>query len=228
MSDRWGARRVMFWVLSSSCVISFAVIVPKMEILSPGRGITATRAGAVTAASTATIAVDGRPYPLVPKPLAFADMDASLLVFPMKDVWQEPTVEVGQHVQKGELLARGVTRIFFQANVWIFAALVTVLGAIWGIGKAAVYKYIPDYFPDQVGVVGGMVGVLGGLGGFFCPILFGYLLEWTGLWTSCWMLMFALSVACVLWMRRSVRALKAASGSEVSDRQGRRHERTMP
>ena len=59
-------------------------------------------------------------------------------------------------------------------------------GSIWGIGMGAVYKYIPDYFPEEVGVVGGMVGVLGGLGGFFCPIIFGYLLEGTGLWTSCW------------------------------------------
>ena len=56
-----------------------------------------------------------------------------------------------------------------------------------GIGKAAVYKHIPDYFPDDVGVVGGIVGVLGGLGGFVCPVIFGYLLDATGLWTSCWM-----------------------------------------
>jgi len=75
-----------------------------------------------------------------------------------------------------------------------------MLGSIWGIGKAAVYKLIPDYFPEEVGVVGGMVGVLGGLGGFFCPIIFGYLLEGTGLWTSCWMFMFLLSLACLIWM----------------------------
>ena len=46
----------------------------------------------------------------------------------------------------------------------MFTFLVFVLGIIWGIGKAAVYKHIPDYFPEEVGVVGGMVGVLGGLG----------------------------------------------------------------
>jgi NNP family nitrate/nitrite transporter-like MFS transporter len=101
---------------------------------------------------------------------------------------------------KKELLAKGVTRIFFQANVWIFAGLILLLGSIWGIGKAAVYKLIPDYFPEEVGVVGGMVGVLGGLGGFFCPIVFGYLLEYTGLWTSCWMFMFILSLVCLLWL----------------------------
>jgi len=65
---------------------------------------------------------------------------------------------------------------------------------------AAVYKHIADYFPEEVGVVGGMVGLLGGLGGFFCPIIFGYLLNWTGLWTTCWMFMLLLSLVCLIWM----------------------------
>jgi NNP family nitrate/nitrite transporter-like MFS transporter len=123
-----------------------------------------------------------------------------MLILPSKQTWQEPVVEIGQQVKKKELLAKGVTRIYFQANVWIFAVFVILLGSVWGIGKAAVYKLIPDYFPEEVGVVGGMVGVLGGLGGFFCPIIFGYLLEGTGLWTSCWMFMFLLSLVCLVWM----------------------------
>jgi NNP family nitrate/nitrite transporter-like MFS transporter len=142
---------------------------------------------------------------LVEKPVEVVGGDHSVLVLPKKDVWQAPVVEVGQRVERRELLARGVTRIYFQANVWIFAVLVILLGSVWGTGKAAVYKYIPDYFPEEVGVVGGMVGVLGGLGGFFCPIVFGYLLEWTGLWTSCWMFMLALSLACLAWMHKVVR-----------------------
>ena len=88
----------------------------------------------------------------------------------------------------------------FQANVWIFAILAIILGSIWGIGKAAVYKHIPDYYPNEVGVVGGMVGLIGGLGGFVGPIIFGYLLELTGLWTTCWMFMFILSAICLFWM----------------------------
>ena len=119
----------------------------------------------------------------------------------------EWTKKVGDVVSKKQLLAKGVTRIHFQANVWIFAVLVLLLGSIWGIGKAAVYKHIPDYFPEEVGVVGGMVGVLGGLGGFFCPIIFGYLLEWTGLWTSCWMFMFLVSIVCLAWMHHVVRLM---------------------
>ena len=71
---------------------------------------------------------------------------------------------------------------------------------MWGIGKAAVYKHIPEYFPNEVGVVGGMVGVLGGLGGFVSPILFGYFVDETGLWTSSWMFMLFLSVIFLWWM----------------------------
>ena len=50
-----------------------------------------------------------------------------------------------------------------------FVILVFFLGVAMGIGKAAVYKHIPEYFPDNVGSVGGLVGMLGGLGGFFPP-----------------------------------------------------------
>ena len=69
------------------------------------------------------------------------------------------------------------------------------------------YKHIPDYFPHDVGVVGGIVGVLGGLGGFVCPVIFGYLLKATGLWTSCWMFFFVLIAVCLVWMHVVVRRL---------------------
>ena len=116
--------------------------------------------------------------------------------------------KVGQVVNRRDLLAKGVTKIYFQANVWIFAFLVVLLGSVWGVGKAAVYKHIPDYFPEEVGVVGGMVGVIGGLGGFFCPIIFGYLLETTGLWTSCWMFMWVISVVCLFWMHNVIQRME--------------------
>lgn len=198
LSDMFGGRKIMYWVLGSSTMICFMLIVPKMEIYSPGRGVMAKRAGVVKEVTPATVMVSDQSYALKGKPATLENFDSGVLVLPGKQTWQEPVVTAGQTVKKKELLAKGVTRIYFQANVWIFAVLVLVLGTIWGIGKAAVYKLIPDYFPEEVGVVGGMVGVLGGLGGFVCPIVFGYLLEWTGLWTSCWMFMLTLSVACLI------------------------------
>lgn len=200
MSDRFGGRRVMYWVLGSSLVLSFLLTVPKMEITSPGKGIVADRDGVVTSVDANSITVGDKTYPLIARRDGSVNLDDRMLVFPTKEAWQEPAVEVGQSVKRKELLARGVTKIYFQANVWIFAVLVMLLGIVWGIGKAAVYKHIPEYFPEEVGVVGGMVGVLGGLGGFVSPIIFGYLLDGTGLWTSSWMFMLFLSAVCLLWM----------------------------
>jgi NNP family nitrate/nitrite transporter-like MFS transporter len=77
-----------------------------------------------------------------------------------------------------------------------------------GIGKAAVYKYIPEYFPTEVGVVGGAVGVLGGLGGFFCPIIFGYLLRGIGLWTTTWIFFFFLALVCLIWLHITVKRIR--------------------
>ena len=122
----------------------------------------------------------------------------------MIEGWHEPVVKIGDEVKKKELLARGVTRIFFQANVWIFSGFVLLIGIAWGIGMGGVYKFIPEYFPNEVGVVGGTVGVLGGLGGFFFPIIFGYLLQFSGVWTSSWFLMLLLSLTCFTWFHSVV------------------------
>ena len=215
MSDKWGAQKVMYGVLGSSVLICFMLLIPQMEINSPGKGVMAQRAGIVTAVSESSITVGDQQYTVVIRSGKLEDVDNQVLVLPTKDVWQEPIVQVGDEVTKKQLLARGVTQIYFQANVWIFAVLVILIGSIWGIGKAGVYKYIPDYFPDEVGVVGGMVGVLGGLGGFFCPIIFGYLLEGTGLWTSCWMFMMLLSLTCLIWMHRVVTKMKKSQVPEL-------------
>ncbi len=200
ISDRFGGRKVMYWVLGLTIFISFLLIIPRMEITSPGKGVVATRDGVVTSISKTQIAVNDTEYTLEAKTENLRDYDGETMVFPVKEAWQEPVVEVGQTVQKKELLAKGVTKIFFQANVWVFSVLVIFLGIVWGAGMAAVFKHIPEYFPDEVGVVGGMVGVLGGLGGFVSPIIFGYLLDYTGLWTSSWMFVFVIATICIIWM----------------------------
>ena len=205
LSDVMGARGVMYWVLGLSVAISFMLVIPKMEIYSPGQGILAARGGTVTEVSESVVVVDGKRYQLELQDSSFDDLDEKLLVFPTKMMWQEPVVEAGQVIKRRELIAKGVTKIYFQANVWIFAFFVVLLGSVWGVGKAAVYKHIPDYYPEQVGVVGGMVGVIGGLGGFVCPIIFGYLREGTGLWTSCWMFMWVISAICLFWMHNVIR-----------------------
>ncbi len=214
MSDRWGARAVMYWVFGLSLVCCGLLVVPQMDIQSPGSGVMSRRPGTVSAVSTSAIVVDTSAgpveYALIEKggPLATdEERHSGMIILPRSVSWQEPVVEAGQEVRKKELLARGVTHIFFQANVWVFTGLSLILGSVMGIGKAAVYKHIPDYFPNDVGVVGGIVGVLGGLGGFICPIIFGYLLKQTGLWTTCWMFFFVLTAVCLVWMHLTIRRL---------------------
>lgn len=215
MSDRWGARLVMYWVFGTSLLCCALLVVPQMDIYSPGSGVMAKAQGTVHSVSQGEIVVDNpkrgmMTYALKPKGddlVSLEERRSGLLILPRSQSWQEPVVEVGHEVHKKQLLARGVTQIFFQANVWIFTTLSLILGAVMGIGKAAVYKHIPDYFPNDVGVVGGIVGVLGGLGGFVCPVIFGYLLKETGLWTSCWMFFFVLVAVCLLWMHLAIRRM---------------------
>jgi NNP family nitrate/nitrite transporter-like MFS transporter len=127
-------------------------------------------------------------------------------------------VKPGDKVTKKQLLAQGTTRIYFQANMWIFIVLVMLMGMTWGIGTAAVFKHIPDYFPAQIGLVGGMVGLIGGLGGFVGPILFGYLLTLTGLWTSSWMFIWILSMLCIIWMYLVITKMMGKRSPELTDK----------
>jgi len=85
-----------------------------------------------------------------------------------------------------------------------FMALMFLLGIFMSLGKAAVYKHIPEYYPNNVGAVGGVVGMVGGLGGFLLPLTFGMLLDLTGLWSSCFMLLFVLVVTALSWMHFAI------------------------
>lgn len=199
ISDVFGARMTMYWVLGVTAFCCLLLFFPRMDIQSPGNGVTAIKPGVVTKVTPSEIVVDSISYPLTPRVERIYSDDA-LLLWPLIDTWHEPAVKVGDTVARKQLLARGVTHIYFQANVWVFTVLVFIVGIAMGIGKAAVYKYIPDYYPEQVGVVGGIVGVIGGLGGFVCPIIFGYLLKAIGLWTTTWMFFFLLAMVCLVWL----------------------------
>ncbi len=89
-----------------------------------------------------------------------------------------------------------------------FVVAIFLLGFFMSLGKAAVYKHIPVYYPDHVGAVGGLVGMIGGLGGFVLPIVFGAMLDLTGVWTSCFMLMFAIVATALVWMHFSIRVME--------------------
>ncbi|MDI9674924.1 MFS transporter, partial [Pseudomonas aeruginosa] len=101
-------------------------------------------------------------------------------------------------------------------NVWLFTFLVFVVGIAQGFGKASVYRIIHDYYPSNMGTVGGMVGVIGGLGGFCLPILFGYAADHIGVRSSCFMLLFGLTVVCMVWMHYAIKQQRRIDGQAAS------------
>ena len=52
--------------------------------------------------------------------------------------------------------------------------------ALLGAGNGAVFKLVPELFPQSVATVTGLVGAIGGLGGFFPPLLLGFFRDRTG------------------------------------------------
>ena len=156
LSDRFGARTVMYGVLGTCVVVSFL--------------------------------------------LMFPDVHLSFHVPPRY------AAEVG-----------GKLEVSLRVGPGLFTALVFVLGLAMGIGKAAVYKHIPHYFPDRVGAVGGLVGVIGGLGGFVMPILFGALAQRTGLPTTTFMFLFVVSLASLVWMLLVVHRIAREAAPRVAE-----------
>jgi MFS transporter, NNP family, nitrate/nitrite transporter len=125
LSDKYGARRIMYWTLGVSVAVSFILSYPPTEYIVQG--------------------------------------------------------------------IRGPMTFRLETGLFAFTVLVFVLGFFMSLGKAAVYKHIPVYYPRHVGSVGGVVGLVGGLGGFVLPILFGLLNDLTGVWQSCFMALTKLS-----------------------------------
>lgn len=140
MSDRMGARRVMYWTFGVSVICTFLLAYPDTE-----------------------------------------------------------------YVVKG---INGELRFHLAIGVTLFTVLVFVLGFFMSLGKAAVYKHIPVYYPQHVGAVGGVVGMIGGLGGFILPIAFGALNDAVGIWSSCFMLLFVVAASALAWMHFAIRRME--------------------
>lgn len=85
-------------------------------------------------------------------------------------------------------------------NVWVFTALLFVVGIAWGFGKASVFKFLSDEYPENIGVVSGIVGLAGGMGGFLLPIMFGALHDVTGVNSTVFMLLYGATCVSLIWM----------------------------
>jgi NNP family nitrate/nitrite transporter-like MFS transporter len=147
LSDRYGARKIMYWTFGMSMVCLFMLSYPQTDYVIHG--------------------IEG--------PIAFST----------------------------------------EMNLIPFVITIFVLGFFMSLGKAAVYKHIPVYYPENVGAVGGLVGMIGGLGGFVLPLAFGVMADLTGVWTSCFMLLFLVVAVSISWMHFAIRAMEQRVAGEL-------------
>lgn len=100
-------------------------------------------------------------------------------------------------------------------NPTMFTILLFVVGIATAIGKASVFKFISDEFPHNIGAVSGVVGLAGGLGGFILPIMFGALVDITGVRSSCFMLLYGTVCVSLIWMHFSFRPEAVVEGQKA-------------
>ena len=101
-----------------------------------------------------------------------------------------------------------------------FTVLLFIVGVATAIGKASVFKFIADDFSHNIGAVSGIVGLAGGLGGFILPILFGALVDLTGVRSSCFMLLYGTVCVSLVWMHFSFRAEGVETGRKALAKAG--------
>ena len=95
--------------------------------------------------------------------------------------------------------------------------------ALLGAGNGAVFKLVPQFFPNSIATVTGLVGAIGGLGGFFPPLLLGFFRDRFGVvWPGFGLLAI---VAGGLWLLNArlflarQRAVERVGGTLLSSRQ---------
>ena len=98
------------------------------------------------------------------------------------------------------LTVNGPASFHIGLNVYAFTALMFVLGIAWAFGKASVFKYISNDYGANIGAVSGIVGLAGGLGGFVLPVIFGLLMDVTGVRSSAFMFMYGIVWVSLIWM----------------------------
>ena len=101
------------------------------------------------------------------------------------------------------MVIHGVERdvnISIQINLAVFNVLIIIIGLAQGFGRASVYKMIHDYYPLQMGSVGGTVAMLGGIGGFTLPVLFGLAVDIAGVYSASFMLLYGVVAFCMIAM----------------------------
>jgi MFS transporter, NNP family, nitrate/nitrite transporter len=86
-----------------------------------------------------------------------------------------------------------------------------------GLGTGAVFKLVPQWFPDRVGAVTGVVGAAGGLGGFFPPLVMALVKSATDSYTLGFILMAVVAAISLLVLRAQHPPEEADAATEPSE-----------
>lgn len=97
-------------------------------------------------------------------------------------------------------------KLNIEINIWVFTLFILIIGLAQGFGRASVYKIIHDYYPHKMGEVGGFVAAIGALGGATLPLAFGLAIDWIGIHTACFMLLYGVLAFCMMTMFFAVKA----------------------
>jgi len=112
------------------------------------------------------------------------------------------------------IILAGALAFTYKHMVPLTICCLTVAVAL-GLGAGAVFKLVPQWFPNEVGAVTGVVGAAGGLGGFFPPLVMAVVKSLTGSYTLGFLLLAAVGVACLLVLMSFAR-----SGTKRASRSG--------
>ena len=93
---------------------------------------------------------------------------------------------------------RGPAQFHIGLSTLPFTLLLFALGVAFACGMASTFKYVGDDFPENMGVVTGIVGLVGALGGFVLPVLFGVILDWLGINSSCFMFLYGVVLVSLI------------------------------
>lgn len=101
---------------------------------------------------------------------------------------------------------KGDISLNIHLNVVVFTVLMFTAGIAMAVGKASVFKFVANDYPDNIGAVSGAVGLAGGMGGFLLPIMFGALLDWSGIRSTAFMLLYGCTCVSLICMHFSFKS----------------------
>jgi NNP family nitrate/nitrite transporter-like MFS transporter len=97
----------------------------------------------------------------------------------------------------GPIGALGLAWLALNPEIVLATVFFLTTAAGLGVGNGAIFKLVAEYFPKNTGLVTGIAGCAGGLGGFFPPLVLGFVKGATGNYALGFVLLAAFALLCM-------------------------------